>query len=56
MKEVRSGLHVMEIPCQNTLKPAFIQRLIKVLVAIGTCFWYIAAAAETTNSPESHYA
>jgi len=31
-------------------KPAFINRLIKVPVAIRTCSWYIAAAAETTDT------
>jgi len=42
----------LEDPCQNTFKdkPAFIKRLIKVLVAS----WYIAAAAATTDLLKSH--
>jgi len=43
------------IPCQNTFqdKPAFIKRLIKVLVARN--LFYIVAATKTTDSSESHY-
>jgi len=52
LKHERGQLHVVEDPCQNTFKdePAFIKRLIKVLVAS----WYIAAAAATTDLLKSH--
>ena len=61
MKELRTTCSKgLEVSCQNRFKdkPTFIKRLIKVLVArnlVGNCSWYIAAAAETTDSSESHY-
>jgi len=47
----------LESPCQNTFKdkPAFIKRLIKVLVARNMISTIIAAATKTTDSSESHY-
>jgi len=46
----------LKIPCQNTFKdkPAFIKRLMKVLVARNMIGSYIAAVAKTTDSSESH--
>jgi len=54
MRAESTGSKGLEIPCQNTFKdkPAFIKRLVKVLVARNS-YWYIAAAAKTTDSFES---